>query len=442
MHKQIPPPPLVRSLVSGLFGNSEPTPPQQTAVATTNVKRYKLWDLDDKHHCPIVGTCFDVDDLVRLARRFAFSAPLTDEFALHVEAVGHTRSRNSVAETMQRQLDRKYSTYVDHIARAKTSAEVLAYWKERLARGEIAGPLWACYTHKAGDVALHHTLYGDIHMLSHQIGAGQAADVRRLGHLERENAQLQKQQTQLEQELLKTNRLLSEERRQREYEAIERSSLRESLEATRKRLAEFESGQVHIEMGQRLLALQDANDRLMTAAQRVWELDKTVKAAHEEAARIAQERDAALTERESLEQLFVALETPEEEECTTPCASAGCNECGLALSSRCILYVGGRASMIGHYRRLADRLGIRFIHHDGGVEESLSRLPELIHGADAVVCPTDHIGHSAYYQIKSQCKRVGKPCLFYKGSGVSSFAVAINKVSRGDFSVAAANTPS
>ena len=42
-------------------------------------------------------------------------------------------------------------------------------------------------------------------------------------------------------------------------------------------------------------------------------------------------------------------------------------------------------------------------------EESLSRLPELIRGADAVVCPTDRISHNAYYHVKAHCKR----CLLY-----------------------------
>ena len=101
-----------------------------------------------------------------------------------------------------------------------------------------------------------------------------------------------------------------------------------------------------------------------------------------------------------------------------------------------MLYVGGRSSLLAQYRQLADRLGITLIHHDGGQEESLSRLPELIRGADAVVCPTDRISHNAYYHVKAHCKRVGKPCLFYRGGGVSGFAVAMARVSRGEFSVA------
>jgi hypothetical protein len=100
-----------------------------------------------------------------------------------------------------------------------------------------------------------------------------------------------------------------------------------------------------------------------------------------------------------------------------------------------VLCVGGRAATLGPCRQLAARLGIRLLHHDGGQEESLARLPELIRSADAVVCPTDSVSHSAYYQVNNQCKRVGKPCLFYKGAGVSGFALAMSRVLRGEFSV-------
>ncbi len=71
-----------------------------------------------------------------------------------------------------------------------------------------------------------------------------------------------------------------------------------------------------------------------------------------------------------------------------------------------------------------------------GLEESLSRLPDMINGADAVLCPTDHISHNAYYHVKSHCKRIGRPCLFYKGAGVSGFAAAVARVNRGEYSVA------
>lgn len=59
----------------------------------------------------------------------------------------------------------------------------------------------------------------------------------------------------------------------------------------RARIAQLESGQAIIELGQQLMALREANEQLIAAAQRVWHLDKTICAAHRECERLARERD-------------------------------------------------------------------------------------------------------------------------------------------------------
>lgn len=74
---------------------------------------------------------------------------------------------------------------------------------------------------------------------------------------------------------------------------------------------------------------------------------------------------------------------------------------------------------------------MRLIHHDGGREEALSRLPDLLAASDAVICPTDCVGHLAYYQLKKHCKQAGKPCVLVKRSGVASFAAALTRLAEG-----------
>ena len=69
--------------------------------------------------------------------------------------------------------------------------------------------------------------------------------------------------------------------------------------AARQRVEALESGQAMVELGQRLMALSEANEQLADAARRVWLLDKTVCAAHEECARLARERDQAILHLES-----------------------------------------------------------------------------------------------------------------------------------------------
>lgn len=424
-----------RLLDSGLNLQSAIALPDEPAAAPAPAgsghKRLKLWELEDKYHCPVIGTCLSIEELVRFAKRFKFSAKLREEYALHTEAVGWARSRNEVSEALQRHLERKYEATLASFAKLRSDDEVRERWQECLARGDVAGPLWAVFSHRAAEPETRKMAYGDIHMLSHQIGAGQAADCRRLDFLEKESTR-QKQAAASERQ--ESDRQMAALRLQvaaLQAQLAGEQALREENDLLRRRLEPFESGQALVEMGQRLVSLQHANDHLRAAAQRAWALDKTLQASRDEVQRVSRERDRLADEREALERLLLAAAQDAEAGC-----GGDCNRCDQPLSTRCVLYVGGRAALVQQYKALAERLGIRLIHHDGGQEEAVSRLPEMIQGVDAVVCPTDCVSHSAYYQLKSHCKRSGKPCLFFKGAGVSSFAVAMTRLASGQFSLA------
>lgn len=397
--------------------------------------RTRLWELNEKYHCPVIGTCIPMPELVKMAKRFGFGSALHDEFALHVEVVGRVRSRNEVSEALQRYLDRKYQLQIERFSKLKTDADIRRQWKACLESGDVAGALWAALTHKAVAVETRHCVYADVHMLSHQVGAGQVADARRLLQLESENAELK--QTLREEKEAARQQTAALQQRNAELEArlAELEAVQAQFETNRQRLVDYESGQAVVALCKEVTALKKANHQLQTAEKRAWMLEKRLLSSQAEAQEFSRERDLAEAERETLEQMLSSLLNEQAPSGCPQHATENCAGCEHALTARCILYVGGRVSMLAQYRQLADRLGVRLIHHDGGLEESLARLPEMLHGADVVVCPTDNISHAAYYQIKSHCKRVGKPCLFYRGAGVGSFATAINRVARGDFSL-------
>lgn len=391
--------------------------------------RPRLWTLDPQHHCPIVGTCLPLADLQRIAKRCHFASRPDDDFGLHVEAVSHARSRNPASEAIQRHLDARYRLALARFARLKSDAELRQEWLACVDRGEVAGPLWALCTHRLASAETLQMAYRRVHMLSHQVGAGLAADTRRLAQLEQENSDLR---SGLKRELSALRRQLAAA----ESALAQRDAALADNASLQKRLQRFESGQVMVDLGRRLMSLQGAAEELTAATRRIYTLESTLKDAHRESLRLAAERDAALSERDALEALLQASLPAADDSLCTRGGSDDCAGCPQATSERCILYVGGRAALIAQYRQLAERLGIRLIHHDGGLEESLSRLPELINGADAVLCPTDHVSHNAYYHVKSHCKRIGKPCLFYRGGGVSGFAAAMARVGRGEYSLA------
>ena len=407
----------------------QPATPAATPTDARNrkAKRAKLWELAEKHHCPVIGTCLPISDLEKIARRYFCLVDPRDEFAMHVEAVNYANSHNSVSEAIHKLLERKYRAQILRFNQASSDDEVAAAWQEHFAQGEVAGALWAAITHPQSSAATQQQIFADVHMLSHQLGAGQAANARRQAKLEKDCAEARAA-------LDKQNRLQAKKEGSLRLQLLKVTAERDHLRRTRDdaerlhaRLEAFESGSAITEMGRKLANLQAANDELMIAAQRSWSLEKNFQAARSEAQALARERDELAAERDALARLLLAGEADGEvaaRGCDGQCAS-----CDPAVLRQCVLYVGGRSSLLTQYRALAKRLGIELMHHDGGLEESLSRLPDMINGADAVVCPTDCVSHSAYYQLKRQCKRSGKPCLLFKGAGVSSFAVALARLS-------------
>jgi hypothetical protein len=113
----------------------------------------------------------------------------------------------------------------------------------------------------------------------------------RVAHLESENLALR---TALRQSRQAQKRSATLAARQIVALTNDVSRLETLHRAARQRVEVLESGQAIVELGQRLMLLSEANAQLTEAAQRVWILDKTLCAAHEECARLANERDQAI----------------------------------------------------------------------------------------------------------------------------------------------------
>ncbi len=82
------------------------------------------------------------------------------------------------------------------------------------------------------------------------------------------------------------------------------------------------------------------------------------------------------------------------------------------LDNHAVLCVGGRASAVPLYRLIIERSGARFMHHDGGEQDSSARLDATLAAADLVICQTGCVSHNAYWRVKDHCKRTGKHCVF------------------------------
>jgi hypothetical protein len=101
-----------------------------------------------------------------------------------------------------------------------------------------------------------------------------------------------------------------------------------------------------------------------------------------------------------------------------------------SLDDRCVLCVGGLTGARNHYRAEIETRSGRFFHHDGGREDNLHRLTPMLAAADIVICASGNISHNAYHLVKTTCKKLGKPCVLVKGTGIASFVDGLGSLAR------------
>lgn len=379
------------------------------AAASHGSRRRKLWEIPHKFHCPVIGVCFGVDELRALmARVMHFPGDATD-FVLHTTAVSNCETRTRLASLLHKQLEQRYQLTVRRFAASKDGDSLRQLWREAVRAGnEVPGALWAGWTHPACDKALEQEIYSDIHMLQHQVGSGTRADLATLKALQAENGQLRQQlaaarrevDTQRDEKSQETRRLgerIAELRVELAGKDASLASLTGQLDTLRDSLPELKD---------RLALARRANDaeaRATALRARTAELESDVEHLHQLADHAEQ----------TIRQLLAAG--------SEPAAMPAVDCLKPALSGKCVLCVGGRSGAIDAYRQIVEQRGGRFLHHDGGLEESLHRIDAALSAADLVICQAGCISHNAYWRVKEQCKRTGKQCVFIKNAGVSSF---------------------
>ena len=385
---------------------------------TSGSQRRKLWDLPAKYHCPVIGVCFDVDELrALLAKVMSFPASTTD-YALHSSAVAACEFRSDLSRLLHKTLEKRYQQIIRRFAEAKTSEQLAAQWKADIKAGtDISGALWASWSHPACDLVVEQEIYRDIHMIQHQIGSGARADLTALKTLKNENSMLREQLNKA-----RKDTEMQRNERQQEKQALTQTiialqskligqealctRLNGELEALQEALPELKRHQ------QRVRRTHDASEKKLTLSTRIRELE----------AEVAKMRELLNHADATIKRLLEASDSDDE----TP--SPANTEPLANLNGKCILCVGGRSGSVDAYRQIVELRGGRFLHHDGGLEENLHRIDAALSAADLVICQAGCISHNAYWRVKEQCKRTGKQCVFVKGSGTSSFDRIVNEV--------------
>jgi hypothetical protein len=389
--------------------------------ASSSSRRRRLWELEGHAFCPIIGVCLPLPLLRRLTAKTLGTVPAHSDYEVHCMAVTECRRRSTLAEAVQKDLDHRYALVIK-AAQPLKSTEALARWwddcrdRAHEGRADLASALWAALTHPRCDYLLEQRILGEVHMLQHQVGTASRADLNRLDTLQEENAILARE--------------LAGAQQRSQQQARHYGTQLELQQAAALRLrAELIQAQT------RLQQLQEEHDVLRAASPHLPErqaLAQRNRTLQEELRQTRQElreaREQHEQERERADRTSRALQASAELAPKAPATAENSDVPPVPLQGCAVLCVGGRQASVPVYRELIEHRGARFLHHDGGSEDSASQLDATLAAADLVICQSGCISHNAYWRVKDHCKRTGKRCVFLDQPSRSALERALGDI--------------
>jgi hypothetical protein len=377
--------------------------------------RTRLAQLPGFMHCSVIGTCIGTAELRKIvARHIDIERDRAGDLEVHNAAVSMVMQGGPGAKALHKALDHRHEAAVRKFAQAHEARALAELWREALASGEIPGAYWALVTHRDVSDELRKTAFGDVHMLSHLVGAANRADIRRLVALEEENADLQER---LERQQSRVQELVGERDqavRQLRDEAAAAASRAENHTPSNADEAVVAELRAALAAESRQVAVQTA---------RREKAEHSASAAEAEIKRLQGLLEDSRNDNESQRRELAAVELRLEQEALD--ADEQPARLDALLKGRRILYVGGRARSMPTIRNLVTRHGGELMHHDGGLEERKGLLASALAGADVAMFPVDCIDHDSAGNLKRLCLRNGIPFMPLRSSSVASFVAGL-----------------
>ncbi|MFM0083417.1 DUF2325 domain-containing protein [Paraburkholderia sediminicola] len=392
-------------------------------VSFPNTKRRaRLAELDGQLHCSIIGTCLGTHELRKLVPKFTgLDRRDASDLEIHHSAVELAIDGGAGAKALHKLLDEHYAAAIHRFDKAADDVELLKLWDEALKSGEIPPAYWALMTHPCATLHVRQKAFGELHMLSHLVGAANRADIRRLVALEAENAGLKEKV----------------ERQQSRLQEIstQRDAAIAALNEQSAQLTALATRQTPTDPSDLEAEVSKLRDKLADSDQRVALHTSRREAAEQ---RALQEQGAALALRKSRDQalaqlLLVQNECDALERATVDSAdsSHGAQTRRASLDSvrgKRIVYVGGRPGSNAALKRLVEAAGGDFVVHDGGVEDRKGLLAAALPGADIVVFPVDCVDHDSMNTLKRVCERHQIDYHPLRTASVASFVELVDRL--------------
>ncbi len=377
-------------------------------------RRTAIYDMHHSVHCSIVGTCLSSAELRRLMVKLGVhGADTAGDHDLHKQGVTLAGRAQGGGKLIQKALDRRHEAAIKQFAKAEDENGLRRLWDDAVKRGDIPGAYWAVLSHPAATDAIMRQAFGDVHMLSHMVGAANRADIRRLRQLEEDNAAL-------------SAKLEAQQRQLRDGFTARDAKIHLLNEALSRALAQAPAAAGHASDDLRAAtdALIDLDRRLSREIAHRKRLEGRIEAATLAQAQAERARQDAAQECEDLRRELALVEV-EINGWLGQDASAAPD-----LGGAQVLYVGGRANQVPQLKALVERAGGTFLHHDGGIEHSMTLLPGLISRAGFTVFPIDCISHDAMGMVKRQCRLAAKPFMPLRTSSLTCLLSGLTALAR------------
>jgi hypothetical protein len=382
-------------------------------------RRARLADLDAYLHCSIIGTCLTTGELRKLVPRYApqLDRKSATDLEIHHTAVELSTQGEGAAKELHKALDTRHALAIKRFKQAADEAALETLWREALAHGDVPGAYWALLTHPLCSLELLRQAFGDVHMLSHLVGASNRADLRRLTGLEEECARLRTQNAAQQARLQQLGAQHHQDMATAEQQATQLALLRDQHADLASSALVAELAQLRAELDARNTQLALQSGRRAEAEALLESSQQRVAAQERELNHLRTEADCSRNEAQALEQALEQALAPQAEAPLLP-----------QLHGRSVLYVGGRPQSTTALTQLVAAAGGELLSHDGGIEDRKGMLSTLLPRAQLVVFPVDCISHNAMHVTRQLAERAGIPCHPLRTASVGSFVELMRRL--------------
>ena len=81
---------------------------QPAPTEPSSSRRRRIWELSTSAHCPVIGVCLPIAHVRKLMDKVLGGHTLASDYELHCGVNAECRTRNPVAEAVNKALDQRY----------------------------------------------------------------------------------------------------------------------------------------------------------------------------------------------------------------------------------------------------------------------------------------------------------------------------------------------